>query len=79
AKTGAGRFAMLTGKKLLPVNINARGPYPPHYPFGLPRITVSIGEPTSVDDLGRGIAEGTAKSEMSRLMSERLMEQVDNA
>ena len=79
AKTGAVRFAIMTGKKLLPVNIDAQGPYPPRYPFGLPRITVSIGEPTSVDDLKQGIAEDTARSELSRLMSERLMQQVDNA
>jgi len=79
AKAGAVRFAMMTGKKLLPVNIKVQGQYPPKRPSGLPQISVSIGEPVSVDDLKQGIAAGTGKSEMSRLMSERLMQQVDNA
>ena len=79
AKAGAVRFAMITGKKLLPVNIVPEGPYPPRYPFGMPRITASIGQAVTVDDLRDGIDEGLAKSEVARLMSDRLMEVVDNA
>ena len=79
AKAGAVRFAMMTGKKILPVNIVARGPYPPDWPFRLPQITASIGESVTVDELRRGIAGETSKSELSRLMSDRLMERVDNA
>jgi len=79
AKGGAIRFAMMTGKRLLPLNITARGPYPPRLPFGLPQITASIGKSITIEELKHGIDVNTTKSELSRLMSDRLMEQVDNA
>ena len=79
AKAGAVRFAMMTGKKLLPVNIVPKGPYPPRYPFGMPRITASIGQPVTIADLRDGIDESLGKSQVARLMSDRLMEVVDNA
>lgn len=79
AKAGAIHFASIAGKQLLPVNIQAEGPYPPKYPLGFPRVTVSIGEPFSVDDLSGGIDAETPRSERYRLLSDRLMERVDNA
>ena len=79
AKAGAIHFASIAGKNLLPVNIRAEGPYPPSYPLGFPRVTVSIGEPFSVDDLSVGSDADIPRSERYRLLSDRLMERVDNA
>jgi len=79
AKVGAIRFATLADKKLLPVNIRVRGPYPPQYPFRFPQITVSIGEPVSVEALEQETPSDWARSERLKRMSERLMELVDAA
>jgi len=79
AKAGAIHFAALTDKKLLPVNIEAAGPYPPRYPFGFPRLSVSIGQPVAVAELEADLGPQVSRSERYRVMSERLMERVDNA
>jgi 1-acyl-sn-glycerol-3-phosphate acyltransferase len=79
AKAGAIHFASILGKDLLPVNIRPDGPYPPRYPLGFPRLTVSIGEAFSVDELASGIDAEAPRSERYRLLSDRLMERVDNA
>jgi 1-acyl-sn-glycerol-3-phosphate acyltransferase len=79
AKAGAIHFASISGKELLPVNIRPTGPYPPRYPFGFPKLTVSIGKPFSVDDLAEGIDAAAPRAERYRLLSDRLMERVDNA
>jgi 1-acyl-sn-glycerol-3-phosphate acyltransferase len=79
AKAGAIHFASIAGKDLLPVNIRPEGPYPPKYPLGFPRVTVSIGEPFSVGQLSAGIDTEVSRSERYRLLSDRLMERVDNA
>jgi 1-acyl-sn-glycerol-3-phosphate acyltransferase len=77
AKGGAVYFASAAGKRILPINIRAVGPYPPKYPFQFPRVTVSIGAPIAVADLEGG---GDARrSEKLRDMSERLMKKVDGA
>jgi 1-acyl-sn-glycerol-3-phosphate acyltransferase len=77
AKAGAVYFASATGKRILPINIRAVGPYPPKYPFQFPRVTVSIGAPIALADLEGG--EDARRSEKLRGMSERLMEKVDRA
>lgn len=79
AKAGAVHFAKLTGKEFLPVNIAARGPYPPKYPFRYPRLTVSIGRPFGVSDLEDGDGNKLSRAARYRRMSERLMARVDNA
>ena len=79
AKVGAVYFAALAGKALVPVNIRSQGPYPPKYPFGFPRITVSIGEPVTVEALERAVSADGPRSEKLRAMSDRLMECVDRA
>jgi len=79
AKAGAIRFAALTDRSLLPVGIRADGPYPPRYPFGLPRVTVTIGRPVSVEELDGDGDASVSRPERYRRMSERLMERVDNA
>jgi hypothetical protein len=42
-------------------------------------VDVSIGSPFSVDDLAVGIGDDVPRSERYRLLSERLMQRVDNA
>ena len=77
AKAGAIRFARLSGKELLPVNIQARGPYPPRYPFHFPRIAISIGRPFTVSQLENETMVTDNRAEHYRLLSEQLMERVD--
>ncbi|MFC2095885.1 lysophospholipid acyltransferase family protein [Candidatus Bipolaricaulota bacterium] len=79
AKTGAIRFAKLTGKRILPVNILASGPYPPDYPFRFPRLTVTIGESFSVGDLCSTENDANTRAERYQRMNEQLMLRVDNA
>jgi len=79
AKAGAVRFAAMTDKKFLPVNIQPRGPYPPKYPFRYPRVTVSIGAAFSVGDLEAEFPGEATRSDRYRMMSVRLMERVDTA
>jgi len=78
AKAGAIYFARLSGKPLLPVNIRAKGPYPPRYPFGFPQVTISIGRPISVAELEKE-TEAASRAERIQRMSQRLMELVDAA
>ena len=79
AKAGAVHFASLTDKELLPVNISAEGSYPPKYPFGFPKVTVTIGVPVSVESLAAESVTSGTRSEQYRELSERLMSRVDNA
>jgi len=79
AKVGVIHFAKLSGKRILPVNIIATGPYPPNYPFRFPRLTVSIGESFSVDELQSDGNDDLTRTEQYQQMSERLMFRVDNA
>jgi 1-acyl-sn-glycerol-3-phosphate acyltransferase len=77
AKAGAIRFARLTEKELLPVRVEARGPYPPRYPFHFPQVTVSIGKTFSVSDLEAEIAPTEGRANHNLLLSKRLMERID--
>jgi 1-acyl-sn-glycerol-3-phosphate acyltransferase len=78
AKAGAIRFARHAEKELLPVKIEARGPYPPRYPFHFPQVTVSIGKAFSVSDLEEEIGPSTEeRANRNLLLSKRLMERID--
>ena len=77
AKGGAVYFALAAGKRILPINIQAVGPYPPRYPFRFPQLTVSIGKPLDPSELETETAAN--RSERLHDMSERLMVRVDNA
>jgi len=79
AKAGAIRFARMTGKAFLPINIRSVGPYPPRYPFRFPKLTVSIGRPFSAADLERAAPKASTRAEQLRIQSQHLMEQVDAA
>lgn len=76
-KAGAIHFARLTNKKLLPVNIAIRGPYPPRYPFAFPRMTISIGKAFSLSELEADLVCADGRAGQNRLLSTRLMERVD--
>jgi 1-acyl-sn-glycerol-3-phosphate acyltransferase len=77
-KAGAVRFARISGKPLLPVSIRPRGPYPPHYPVRFPQVTVTIGEPITVEDLETAASSPTASgAEAERALIALLMERVD--
>jgi len=78
-KAGAIHFARLTGKKLLPVNIQANGPYPPRYPFRFPQVTITIGRPFALSELDDGTAKADTRAEHYRQLSRQLMERVDTA
>jgi len=79
SKSGAIRFAKRAKKALLPVNIRASGPYPPHYPFHFPQITVSVGRPFHVSELEVEQNEDRRHPERYRELSEQLMKHVDAA
>ncbi len=77
-KSGALRFADHLDRPLIPVNIVARGPYPPHYPFRFPRIEVRIGTPVRLDELPLGSSERVTRSERYRLLTDSLMAHIDS-
>jgi 1-acyl-sn-glycerol-3-phosphate acyltransferase len=77
AKGGAVYFASAAGKRILPINIQAVGPYPPKYPFRFPRITVSIGKPLDPSELAPDV--GGKRADKLRDMSDALMARVDHA
>ncbi len=76
-KPGAVRFADRLDRPLIPVNIVARGPYPPQrflrIPVRFPRIEVRIGSPITVAELGRGLSADLPRSDRHRVLTERLM------
>jgi 1-acyl-sn-glycerol-3-phosphate acyltransferase len=79
AKTGVIHFARLSGKRILPVNIIANGPFPPKYPFHLPKLTVSIGKSFTIADLQNDEFSEVTRAAQYKQMSEQLMFRVDNA
>jgi 1-acyl-sn-glycerol-3-phosphate acyltransferase len=79
AKTGVIHFARLSGKRILPVNIIAKGPFPAKYPFHLPKLTVSIGKSFTIADLQNDEFSEVTRAAQYQQMSEQLMFRVDNA
>ncbi|RLE30564.1 hypothetical protein DRJ54_02430 [Candidatus Acetothermia bacterium] len=76
-KPGAIRFAELLDRPLIPANLVPRGPYPPNYPLGFPRMEVRFGPPVSVGELAQGLPPDLPRGERYRLLTERLMERID--
>ncbi|HEU67774.1 MAG TPA: 1-acyl-sn-glycerol-3-phosphate acyltransferase [Candidatus Acetothermia bacterium] len=77
-KSGAIRLAERLDRPLVPVNIVARGPYPParflKIPVCFPRIEVRIGPPVTVGELGRDLPPSLPRSDRHYLLTSRLME-----
>ncbi|HBR10222.1 1-acyl-sn-glycerol-3-phosphate acyltransferase [Candidatus Bipolaricaulota bacterium] len=85
AKTGVVRFAEISGKEILPINIQAKGPYPPRCLFRLPRISVSIGNPFFIDELKgqeslslRREQIATQETRYYQRLSKLVMERIDS-
>jgi 1-acyl-sn-glycerol-3-phosphate acyltransferase len=78
-KSGAIHFARLTGKKLLPVNIQPRGAYPPRYPFSFPQVTIAIGRPFTLAELDVDREENERCTTQYQQLGRQLMERVDTA
>jgi 1-acyl-sn-glycerol-3-phosphate acyltransferase len=77
-KEGAVHFARVAGKPLLPINIDPQGPYPPKYPIRFPKVTVSIGEPITVEDLEDAAScADSSDGQGERTLSDALMERID--
>lgn len=77
-KAGAVHFARISGKPLLPISIRPQGHYPPKYPVRFPQVTVTIGEPITVEELEIAASSSAASgAETERTLSARLMERVD--
>jgi 1-acyl-sn-glycerol-3-phosphate acyltransferase len=79
AKAGAVYLAASADKRILPVNIQAEGSYPPKKLLRLPRLRVSIGAPLGVAELEDAGGDNARRADRYREMSERLMERVDRA
>jgi len=76
-RLGVARFAELTGREILPVRLSAKGPYPPKYPFGFPKITIWIGQPFNLKDLEHKVDGFKGRKERYEKLSMLLMERVD--
>ncbi|MCI2426450.1 1-acyl-sn-glycerol-3-phosphate acyltransferase [Candidatus Acetothermia bacterium] len=86
SKTGVIHFAEMSGKEILPVNIQAKGSYPPRYPFRLPSISISIGHPFAVAELKREDSLSLCQEKMAtqerryyQRLSKLVMERIDSA
>lgn len=76
-RLGVARFAERTGQKILPVNIVARGPYPPQYPFRFPRVEVRIGRLFRIERLTEQLPPGLSRSDRYERLSLLIMERLD--
>lgn len=75
---GVIRFAERTASEIVPVRLEARGPYPPKYPFRWPQITAHIGAPFSLRDLEFDLPPTIAdRHERYQKLADLLMERVD--
>lgn len=74
---GVIRFAEKGGRDFLPIAIDARGPYPPHYPFRYGQLTARIGRPFGLRDLEFDLNGSEDRHERYNQMSELLMERID--
>lgn len=77
-KPGAVWFAERLDRPLIPVNIVARGPYPPQrflrIPLRFPRIEVRIGSPITMAKLNRELPPDLPRSDRHHALTERLMD-----
>ncbi|MCS6937401.1 MAG: 1-acyl-sn-glycerol-3-phosphate acyltransferase [Candidatus Bipolaricaulota bacterium] len=75
---GVVRFAERTQSEIVPVRLEARGPYPPKYPFRWPQITAHIGAPFSLRDLEFDLPDTIEdRHERYQKLADLLMERVD--
>jgi len=77
AHPGVIRFAERTGSEFVAVRLEARGPYPPKYPFRWPQITAYISAPFSLRDLEFDLGEISDRHERYQKLADLLMERID--
>ncbi len=77
AHPGVIRFAERTGSEFVAVRLEARGPYPPKYPFRWPQITAYISAPFSLRDLEFDLGEISDRHERYQRLADLLMERID--
>lgn len=77
AHPGVIRFAERTGSEFVAVRLEARGPYPPKYPFRWPQITAYISAPFSLRDLEFDLGEISDRHERYHKLADLLMERID--
>jgi len=77
--SGVVRFAERSGRAILPIRIAARGPYPPHYPFGLPRLDIWIGQSFRLAELESELNRPLSRQERYARLSQALMQRIDRA
>ncbi|GBC76027.1 1-acyl-sn-glycerol-3-phosphate acyltransferase [bacterium HR07] len=77
AHPGVIRFAERTNSEFVAVRFEARGPYPPKYPFRWPQITAYISAPFSLRDLEFDLGEITDRHERYQKLADLLMERID--
>jgi len=77
AHPGVIRFAERTGSEFVAVRLEARGPYPPKYPFRWPQITAYISAPFSLRDLEFDLGETSDRRERYQKLADLLMERID--
>lgn len=77
-RSGVVRFAQRSGREFLPVKIQARGPYPPKYPFGWPKLDIFIGKPLGLRDLEFDLNGAEGRHEREEKLSQLLMQRVDS-
>lgn len=66
---GAIKLAHYSDRFLLPLEIEAQGEYPPRSIWRLPRITVWIGKPFKVRELGQGLSDLPRKKRQAELVN----------
>jgi len=77
--SGVARFAERSGRPILPIRIAARGPYPPKYPFGLPRIDIWIGRSFRLAELESELDRTSSRQERYAQLSRALMQRIERA
>lgn len=77
AHPGVIRFAERTNSEFVAVRLEARGPYPPKYPFRWPQITAHISAPFSLRDLEFDLGEISGRHERYQKLADLLMERID--
>lgn len=77
AHPGVIRFAERTGSEFVAVRFEARGPYPPKYPFRWPQITAYISTPFSLRDLEFDLTGTESRRERYQKLADLLMERID--
>jgi len=77
AHPGVIRFAERTGSEFVAVRLEARGPYPPKYPFRWPQITAYISAPFSLRDLEFDLGETSDRHERYQKLADLLMDRID--